>query len=537
MSPNHRLRWVVMALLVLLLAACTLSPAPATPTVSLPTMVSATLTAVAQGGNLPTPAATASSSPSSTPTPTFTPTPAVGDIVGLLWQDQCQPQGGENGEPLAPGPGCKEYPDLGIGADGERQPDEPGLEGAQVSLARGACPDAQPLSVTVTGAQGRFAFPKLAPGEYCLTIDPLAPPNQDRFIPGVWTAPEPRAEAEPLQQTVQVVAGQATEVAFGWYPTAHGFVGKQCLERMALVSETVEDGTEVVPGKPFPKAWVLRNTGDCPWTTKFALVHTDGPLMGAPERVFLPHDVPPGGEVTVEVQFTAPDAPGTYHSVWRMEDPQGHRFGLGEQGKGEIWVEVVVPQHTEQISPPAPTVRDTMDSTARWYLVDNAQAQFAPGAGVLTLRALQAGTSDTWGLSSYPALGDAYLEGVFKTGASCAGKDRYGLIVRAPQPSQGVVVTFSCDGAYRAYLWDGAHYHGLREWTPAGAIHAGPHQTNRLGVWMKGDTIKIYANRILVGVVHESQYLQGGFGLVVGAEQTPGFSVDVDEVDYWTSPP
>lgn len=42
---------------------------------------------------------------------------------------------------------------------------------------------------------------------------------------------------------------------------------------------------------------------------------------GRAGTVPLPQEMPPGDEVTLEVTFTAPQAPGTYRSEWQLQTP------------------------------------------------------------------------------------------------------------------------------------------------------------------------------------------------------------------------
>ena len=140
---------------------------------------------------------------------------------------------------------------------------------------------------------------------------------------------------------------------------------------------------------------------------------------------------------------------------------------------------------------------------------------------------------DEWGFSNQPALKDFYLEIVAKTVDACSGLDRYGVLVRAPDTNKGYVYGFSCDGRYRLYQWDGKNYQAIQEWKASGLITAGPGQTNRLGIWMKGDTIRLYANRKLLAEFKDDTYNEGRFGLFIGSGETKDFQVDVDEVDYW----
>ena len=529
--------WFVLVL-ILVLSACNL-PQP-TPQSPVATAVQATLTAMVSGGAESTPAVVPSRGPQGTPVPggatptpgpgtplaaTSTPAAMTGTVEGLVWQDLCTTTG-DVANPT-PGPNCKQYPEIGYAGDGVHQPEEPGMANVKVQLAKGECPGVD-FRTTVTDDAGKYAFPNVPPGTYCVIVDPLTPPNSEVFPAGEWTAP---AVKTGFRQII-VRAGETAEVGFGWFPWTH------CDNRAKFVSENYPDGSEVTPGDPFTKEWVLENTGTCPWTKDYALVHTDGDLMGAPERVPLTETVPPGGQVTLKVNFVAPATPGTYHSEWRLEDPKGNRFGPGKKGEGSIWVEGKVPEVAATLNLGTPTVADPMNSATRWYLLNTAAAKFEMGSGKLWLHGLTPGMLDSWALSSYPPLGDGFVEATFITGATCTGLDRYGLIVRAPDPGQGVVVEFSCDGRYRMYIWDGANYTPLHRWTHGAGIHAGANRTNRMGVWLEGNTIKLYANRVLLASVSQSKYSAPGyFGLVVASEKTVDFTVGVDEVDYWTSLP
>jgi hypothetical protein len=119
------------------------------------------------------------------------------------------------------------------------------------------------------------------------------------------------------------------------------------------------------------------------------------------------------------------------------------------------------------------------------------------------------------------------------TGEECSGLDRYGLLLRAPDPNEGYVYGFSCDGRFRIYKWDGENYRAIQEWKSPPHIKTGPDQTNLLGIWMSGDTIRLYANRILIGEYTDNTYDEGRFGLFIGSSETEDFEVYIDEVSYW----
>ncbi|NPA27170.1 MAG: hypothetical protein GXO36_06195 [Chloroflexi bacterium] len=488
-----------------------------------------TFTLEQDNGLVPTPRAGEVQSAVTPGATAASPTPAnPGRIQGQVWEDRCTLP--EDPDAELP-PGCRLYTQ-GLAGDGLRQPDEPGIPGVQVELAAGPCPGT-PTAQTQTGPDGTFVFDNLPWGTYCVSV----PTPQQPLGPGLWTAPG----LEKGEQTVSLSPDQPeARVGFAWFRSESGFLAARepCTLRADFVDETIPDGSEIPTGETFRKTWTVRNTGTCTWTTDYALVHTGGEQLAATDRVPLPTQVAPGQEVVLEVEMTAPDQPGTYRSEWRLEAPDGTRFGPGDQGEGKLWAEIQVVEklEPEDLGLGSPTWVDPMDTAAQWYLLDTADAKFKVENGRLVMYGLNTDMIDSWGLSSYPAWSNGYVEATFITGPRCEGLDRYGLLVRAPDPSRGVVVQFSCDGRYRIYHWDGEAYHPLQPWTKHAAIQPGPNQTNRMGVWLQGDTLRLYANRIRVTEHNGLPYPSGQVGLVIAAERTPNFWVAVDEVAFWALP-
>jgi hypothetical protein len=229
----------------------------------------------------------------------------------------------------------------------------------------------------------------------------------------------------------------------------------------------------------------------------------------------------------------APGVPGTYTSNWMLRSPSGTNFGLGVDGSKPFWARIVVQEGTSELNLGSPDWRDTMDASTYWYLVDTSSTSFSMEEGRLKMTVLQPGSSDEWGLSQRPEVDDFYLQATFITGSTCADADRYGVLLRAPDPSQGYVYGFSCSGRYRLYSWDGETYRGIQEWRASSAIRAGANQTNILGVWMDGETIRLYANGQLLAEFSDDQFDSGQFGLFIGSADTNNFTVFVDEVATW----
>jgi len=138
-------------------------------------------------------------------------------------------------------------------------------------------------------------------------------------------------------------------------------------------------------------------------------------------------------------------------------------------------------------------------------------------------------------LLTYFSFRDAYLEAKFEI-ETCSKNDQYGLVVRAEDYGDGdaYYFTVTCDGQF-----------DLRRETPSGStllldmpssdvINSGSDQTNTLGIWLEGSTIRLYANnQFLTEVKDNSIDTDGHFGIFVNSNQTPGFTIHVDEIAYW----
>lgn len=110
------------------------------------------------------------------------------------------------------------------------------------------------------------------------------------------------------------------------------------------VDVNVPDNTVVSPGQEFIKTWKIKNIGTCTWGEGYELVFSysslpnDDALNGVAQP--LAAAIAPQQEVEVSVQFTAPDLPGTYFSVWTMRNAKDISF-LGNDNKA-LYVQVLV---------------------------------------------------------------------------------------------------------------------------------------------------------------------------------------------------
>jgi hypothetical protein len=243
--------------------------------------------------------------------------------------------------------------------------------------------------------------------------------------------------------------------------------------------------------------------------------------------------VAPNGLLDVSITLKAPGTAGTYRGDWKLRNSNGVIFGTGANGDQTFYVQIKVVENISDLNLGNPTWTDNLNTADNWYLLDTPNTKFTEGDGKLVMTSLNPGAAEEWDISNQPSMQDYYLQATFITGSTCSGLDRYGLLARAPDPDKGYVFEFSCDGHYRLYTWDGKNYNALQEWTPSSSILAGTNQTNVMGIWMTGTTLRLYANGRKIAEFTDNMFDHGQFGLVIGSLNTDNFTVSVDQVSYW----
>jgi Ig-like domain-containing protein len=149
-----------------------------------------------------------------------------------------------------------------------------------------------------------------------------APVNTDTPAP-------PATATETGLPVAEVTNAEGTTVAlcdkYSWDP--------------ATVDVNVPDNTIVAPGQDFVKTWKIKNIGTCTWGEGYKLIFSYGEDMDGKAQP-LGAAIAPGQEVEVSVQFTAPDLPGSYTSLWTLQNPRGIAF-QGNDNK-VLYVQILV---------------------------------------------------------------------------------------------------------------------------------------------------------------------------------------------------
>jgi hypothetical protein len=167
------------------------------------------------------------------------------------------------------------------------------------------------------------------------------------FTPVVPAAPTEAPATEITDTTEPNVTTTATTAPVAEVTNAEGTVVALC-DKYSWDPETVDvnipDNTPVSPGQDFVKTWKIKNIGTCTWGAGYKMVfsYSSSPSADSLKGVAQPLSaaIAPGQEVDVSVQFTAPDLPGTYFSVWTMQNAKGISF-QGNDNKA-LYVQVVV---------------------------------------------------------------------------------------------------------------------------------------------------------------------------------------------------
>jgi hypothetical protein len=179
-----------------------------------------------------------------------------------------------------------------------------------------------------------------------------------------------------------------------------------------------------------------------------------------------------------------------------------------------------------------PTWQAAFKDDGSWFTFEDEQSSIQAVEGVLVMQSFKANDYATWSLT-YPKLTDFYLEMTATSGDACQGRDRYGLMARASDPTHGYLFGISCDGYFRVREYDGEKFTEIEPWQYSDYILTGPNQTNRLGFMAQGDELAVYANGHLLAKFSDDSHGRGTFGAFIAAAKTPGFTVKVTRVVYW----
>jgi hypothetical protein len=188
-----------------------------------------------------------------------------------------------------------------------------------------------------------------------------------------------------------------------------------------------------------------------------------------------------------------------------------------------------------------PTWKDDLSTGQYWSLqsgpIEIETTTCSLANGNLSAKSAAIGKGNIWWLT-YLTFQDAYLEATFNID-DCSGDDQYGLVFRASDYESGFSYYFhvTCDGHYDVRRLIGSGSSMLLGMPASDIINKGSNQTNILGVWVNGPIIRLYLNNHFIKEINDSSLTnEGHFGIFINARKTPGLTVNLDEISYWTLP-
>jgi len=90
-----------------------------------------------------------------------------------------------------------------------------------------------------------------------------------------------------------------------------------------LVSASTPSNTKVTNGYGYTEKWTFTNTGTTTWDSKYSFQFVSGNAGCGHANFSLTGTNAPGGSYWVDMNCTAPTAPGTYSETWQMMGPSG----------------------------------------------------------------------------------------------------------------------------------------------------------------------------------------------------------------------
>jgi len=186
----------------------------------------------------------------------------------------------------------------------------------------------------------------------------------------------------------------------------------------------------------------------------------------------------------------------------------------------------------QQLGSPAWTF-DFSGNSSPWDF-ESTQATFTTTNGFLNMTANANANWHSWYVSS-PKLKNAYVETTIEF-SDCSGFDRFGLAVRASSDGQQFYfLGLTCDGQLGFFRMapdvDISQIKAYENQPALGDLTDAPH---RVGIWMEDSTFTFYIDGEAVGTASDSTLTNEGYtGYLIAFSNTPGFTIQVDDLRYW----
>lgn len=179
---------------------------------------------------------------------------------------------------------------------------------------------------------------------------------------------------------------------------------------------------------------------------------------------------------------------------------------------------------------------DFNGSSSPWDY-ESDQAIFETSNGSLNITAQANRNWHSWWVSS-PTLRDAYVEMTMKM-ETCTGFDRFGFAVRASsEGDQFYFLDLTCDKRWGFFrMAPDVEINEIRAYQEIEVSLNNWTEPHRVGIWMEGSDFRFYIDGEEIGVASDDTFLNEGYtGFMIAFAETPGYTVSVDQLQYWNIP-
>jgi hypothetical protein len=168
---------------------------------------------------------------------------------------------------------------------------------------------------------------------------------------------------------------------------------------------------------------------------------------------------------------------------------------------------------------------------------ESEQAIFETSNGYLNITAQANRNWHSWWVSS-PKLKDAYVE-ITAVMNTCTGFDRFVFAVRASSTGdQFYFLDLTCDGRWGFFrMAPDVEINEIRAYQEIDVTFNSWTEPHRVGIWMEGSNFRFYIDGEEIGVASDDTLLGEGYtGFMIAFSETPGYTVRVDQLQYWNIP-
>jgi len=200
------------------------------------------------------------------------------------------------------------------------------------------------------------------------------------------------------------------------------------------------------------------------------------------------------------------------------------------------------PTVTEEPSDPAillgaPAWIYDFESASSPWDYESEQALFTTSDGYLNITARSNPNWHSWWVSS-PTLKNAYVEMKMEMDA-CSGFDRFGFAVRGSSDGeQFYFLDLTCDRRWGFFrMAPGVEINEIKPYQEIDALKGSWSESHRVGIWMEGEKFRFFIDGEEFGVASDDELINPGYlGFMIAFAETPGYTVRVDQLQYWNIP-